>query len=343
MSGGHVWGVNSANDIYYRNGVNGNWRRIGGKLKHVSVSNDGKHIWGVNSNDHIYYRNGMNGNWRRIPGGLKQVDAMSGGHVWGVNSANDIYYRASARRLRHLQWDEHSSTDSMEDAPPVHQNDVMSDALQGGLEDTMPALAAWETDVMPDDDALATDLDLSSLMKQQLGLPDVSTSSAGEENLLAKSLERVSPQLECLKACGGGCTTTSGLGVLVMQSCQHLDQIQSCTRTLFPSGEPAKCLSTCTEQVVRLVRESVSMNTEQCNTIQRRANVLNGASKPQALKRASELQALSTTDFEDFSALEGAHANPIADWEDGRFSLYEFAAGKMANENNSGFDQGIWL
>ena len=61
--GNHVWGVNSIDDIYYMPGENGSWTRVGGKLKHVSVSHDGSHVWGVNSNDDIYYRGGYDGSW----------------------------------------------------------------------------------------------------------------------------------------------------------------------------------------------------------------------------------------------------------------------------------------
>merc|ERR1712238_532039 len=90
----YVWGVNSADYIYYRNGKNGSWINIGGRLKQVEVSRDGSHVWGVNSGDYIYYRNGKNGSWINIGGRLKNVSvSCDGSHVWGVNSAGYIYYR----------------------------------------------------------------------------------------------------------------------------------------------------------------------------------------------------------------------------------------------------------
>ena len=55
--GDHVWGVNSADNIYRRSG--NVWERIPGSLKVVSVSQAG--VWGVNANDDIYYRQGTYG------------------------------------------------------------------------------------------------------------------------------------------------------------------------------------------------------------------------------------------------------------------------------------------
>ena len=55
----HVWGVNSNDMIYYRNGVGDkNWTQVeptDSRLKQVSVSGDGSQVWGVKSNNNIYY------------------------------------------------------------------------------------------------------------------------------------------------------------------------------------------------------------------------------------------------------------------------------------------------
>ena len=65
-----LWGVNSARQIYIRNG-NG-WTQVGGSLKHVSVGKAG--VWGVNSHRDIYYREGVTLSnpkgflWKHIPG-----------------------------------------------------------------------------------------------------------------------------------------------------------------------------------------------------------------------------------------------------------------------------------
>ena len=65
-----VWGVNSADYIYIRNG-NG-WSHVGGALKHVTVGEAG--VWGVNRARYIYYRQGVTlsnpkgSGWRNIPG-----------------------------------------------------------------------------------------------------------------------------------------------------------------------------------------------------------------------------------------------------------------------------------
>ena len=46
------------------------WYHIGGKLKHISVSHECSKIWGTNHNDDIYFRNGKDGNWQHIAGKL---------------------------------------------------------------------------------------------------------------------------------------------------------------------------------------------------------------------------------------------------------------------------------
>ena len=59
----HVWGINSNDMIYYRNGVGDKkWHHVepkGSRLKQISVSADGNHVWGVSSNGKIYYRKGV--------------------------------------------------------------------------------------------------------------------------------------------------------------------------------------------------------------------------------------------------------------------------------------------
>merc|ERR1711939_534213 len=71
------------------------WRHIAGKLKQVSVGLGG-HVWGVNRNDDIFYRNGVGGRWKHIAGKLKQISVGSSGRVWGVNRNDDIFYRNGA-------------------------------------------------------------------------------------------------------------------------------------------------------------------------------------------------------------------------------------------------------
>jgi len=93
--GGDIWGVNSGDDIYYRNGRNGGWRHIDDKqLKHVTVSGDGKHIWGLDSSDEIWYRDGLDGSWTKIWGKLVYASVdYDGNELIGVNSIDDIYHR----------------------------------------------------------------------------------------------------------------------------------------------------------------------------------------------------------------------------------------------------------
>jgi hypothetical protein len=67
------------------------WLFTKGALKHVSVASDGT-VWGVNSADQIYRRDGTT--WTRIPGALKQVSTGSANQIWGVNASDQIYQLA---------------------------------------------------------------------------------------------------------------------------------------------------------------------------------------------------------------------------------------------------------
>ncbi|CAB4025803.1 Hypothetical predicted protein, partial [Paramuricea clavata] len=90
-----LWGVNSADNIYIRNGSG--WSQVGGALKHVTVGKAG--VWGVNAGRNIYYRNGVTlsnpkgSSWTRIPGSLIQIDSGPSGIVYGVNRHRQIYCR----------------------------------------------------------------------------------------------------------------------------------------------------------------------------------------------------------------------------------------------------------
>ncbi|XP_028395858.1 uncharacterized protein LOC114519877 [Dendronephthya gigantea] len=104
---GVVWGVNSAHLIF--NGPD-TWRSIPGLLKHVSVGNAG--VWGVNSNNHIFYREGVTSSnlagtsWSHVPGGLKQIDSGPTGIVYGVNNGGHIYCRVgiTSDNLKGSSW-----------------------------------------------------------------------------------------------------------------------------------------------------------------------------------------------------------------------------------------------
>lgn len=61
-------------------------------------------MWGVNSNDDIFYREGTFGDngvvgcsWTNIPGKLKYVTSGFG-TVWGVNSQDQIFRRTGITR-----------------------------------------------------------------------------------------------------------------------------------------------------------------------------------------------------------------------------------------------------
>ena len=82
-----VMGVNSVDDIFYADRnirTNPNWTQVRGKLIDLSVNSDGS-VFGVNSANNIYYSPSYNsGTWNQLPGGLKQISS-NGTVVMGVN------------------------------------------------------------------------------------------------------------------------------------------------------------------------------------------------------------------------------------------------------------------
>ena len=76
------------------NNIGSGWQRIAGGLKWISSGDD--IVWGVNAADQIYYREGISASnpagtgWVQVAGGLKQIDSFKG-TVWGVNSKDMIY------------------------------------------------------------------------------------------------------------------------------------------------------------------------------------------------------------------------------------------------------------
>ena len=53
-------------------------------------------VWGIGSEGHVACRNGPNGKWTPVDGKLKQVEIGKLG-VFGVNSADDIFYRIGTK------------------------------------------------------------------------------------------------------------------------------------------------------------------------------------------------------------------------------------------------------
>ena len=91
---GYVYGVNVHDDIYTRpiDGSGEGWRRIPGKLKHITASGKSD-VFGVNKNDQIFRCNKpCIGEWELMSGRLKQCDATFDSFV-GVNSADQIFER----------------------------------------------------------------------------------------------------------------------------------------------------------------------------------------------------------------------------------------------------------
>ena len=105
-----VWGVNRANNIYFRRGVTPRrkrgsmWKHIGGKLKQIDSGPFGI-VCGVNGGDQIYCRGGISPkvrggrNWINVPGRLMYISCGLYGH-WGVNKAWKIYFRYGVKPTR---------------------------------------------------------------------------------------------------------------------------------------------------------------------------------------------------------------------------------------------------
>jgi len=89
-----VWGVNRYGWVYRRGG--NKWNRVSGGLKQISVGEAG--VWGVNDANDIYYRQGTFGDkdtagsdWVKLPGKFKWIS--SGNRVFGVSPKNEVFER----------------------------------------------------------------------------------------------------------------------------------------------------------------------------------------------------------------------------------------------------------
>ena len=95
-----AWAVNRRGAIFKF--VKGKWRKVGGRLRHISSGQAG--VWGVNRGNNIYYR--AKKRWLRVPGKLKQIDSGPRGTVCGVNRFDNIYCRIqiTSRSKRGRRW-----------------------------------------------------------------------------------------------------------------------------------------------------------------------------------------------------------------------------------------------
>merc|ERR1712071_8795 len=56
-----LWGVDAGRNIYYRGGVNEEFKLTRGGMKFIAASGDGEHVWWTEPNDEVRYRNGPTG------------------------------------------------------------------------------------------------------------------------------------------------------------------------------------------------------------------------------------------------------------------------------------------
>ena len=114
-----VWGVNTANSIYYRSNTFGisnsqgcGWNSVGGKLKQLDVGHNV--VWGVSADLKVWYRDGISSTstagtrWVFVLGVLKYVSVGDRNHVWGISISNRIYIRQGITDSRKggTQWAE---------------------------------------------------------------------------------------------------------------------------------------------------------------------------------------------------------------------------------------------
>ncbi|XP_077163910.1 fish-egg lectin-like [Paroedura picta] len=91
------------------------WTHIPGKLKYYSCGL--LSCWGVNSADDIYYRHGITpdscagSTWEKVPGKLSMIEVGTKGEVYGVNRAGNIYRRAGTSATNPLgtSWEQLST------------------------------------------------------------------------------------------------------------------------------------------------------------------------------------------------------------------------------------------
>lgn len=92
---GTQWGVDFDDNVYSI--LNGNQRKVSGKLIHVSSGESG--VWGVGRDKYVYFRKGVTARrktgsmWTRVGEGFKQVDSGPFGIVCAVNDRDQIFCR----------------------------------------------------------------------------------------------------------------------------------------------------------------------------------------------------------------------------------------------------------
>lgn len=83
-SAAHIWGVDEAGKIFYRD--NNTWHSVAGGLSQISVGADGT-VFGTISNK-LYQR--ISGGWQQITGSFKHVSVGSARHVWAITTEGKV-------------------------------------------------------------------------------------------------------------------------------------------------------------------------------------------------------------------------------------------------------------
>lgn len=116
-NGGLIWGINSAQAIYYRDGVYGSWVNVAGALVFLRISAYDRTIWGINKNQQVYslvVKDVSKAAWQNVQNlALKYLDVSpKDGSVYGISSDHYIWSSAgvgsswsvvSGLQARHLK------------------------------------------------------------------------------------------------------------------------------------------------------------------------------------------------------------------------------------------------
>lgn len=96
---GQIFGVNSAQEIFYRPSTGGDsseWVKLNGAL--VQISCGDQTVWGVNTHGNLYRRDGLDTEptgtaWTQVDIGFSYVAVGPDNSVWGIHPTGEIFYR----------------------------------------------------------------------------------------------------------------------------------------------------------------------------------------------------------------------------------------------------------
>lgn len=91
-AGASTWGIDHQDDIYRLSDDRKTWTRVPGKLRQISVGDDGV-VMGVTASGDLYYLDGNS--WLRLGSGYRKISCGNDGNVWAINAAGNAWCIAS--------------------------------------------------------------------------------------------------------------------------------------------------------------------------------------------------------------------------------------------------------